>query len=70
MLPYSADHLAGGGRLHQGTRHMLGLFTGRPGARTWRRILSEGAHRPEADASLVLEAMSHVRPLAPAQQAV
>ena len=44
--------------------------TGRPGARTWRRILSEGAHRPEADASLVLEAMSHVPPLAPAQQAV
>ena len=37
-----------GGRLHQITRHMLGLFTGRPGARGWRRILSEGASRDGA----------------------
>jgi len=29
--------------LHTVTRHMLGLFTGRPGARGWRRVLSEGA---------------------------
>ena len=70
MIPYIDAHLDKGGKLAQVTRHMLGLFTGRPGARTWRRILSEGAHRPEADASLVLEAMSHVPPLAPAQQAV
>lgn len=32
-------HLATGGRLHQATRHMLGLFHGRPGARGWRRQL-------------------------------
>ncbi len=38
-------HLASGGRLHQATRHMLGLFHGRPGARGWRRQLSEGAPR-------------------------
>lgn len=38
-------HLAGGGRLHQITRHMLGLFHGRPGARGWRRQLSEGASK-------------------------
>ncbi|MDF3854907.1 tRNA dihydrouridine(20/20a) synthase DusA [Paracoccus sp. P2] len=38
-------HLASGGRLHQATRHMLGLFHGRPGARGWRRQLSEGASR-------------------------
>lgn len=48
MRPYIADHLASGGRLHQITRHMLGLFTGRPGARGWRRVLSEGASRPGA----------------------
>jgi len=29
--------------MHAMTRHMLGLFHGRPGARTWRRLLSEGA---------------------------
>jgi len=39
--PYIADHLAAGGRLHQITRHMLGLFAGQPGARAWRRVLSE-----------------------------
>ena len=45
MRPYIEHHLQGGGRLHQITRHMLGLFHGRQGARHWRRILSEGANR-------------------------
>lgn len=36
-----ARHLERGGRMHQITRHMLGLFHGRPGARAWRRMLSE-----------------------------
>jgi tRNA-dihydrouridine synthase A len=48
MRPYIADHLAAGGRLHQITRHMLGLFHGVPGARAWRRVLSEGASRDGA----------------------
>jgi tRNA-dihydrouridine synthase A len=61
MLPYIADHLANGGRLHQITRHMLGLFTGRPGARGWRRVLSEGASRPGAGTDLVLEALAQVQ---------
>ena len=38
-----ARHLKAGGRMHQITRHMLGLFHGRPGARAWKRILSERA---------------------------
>ncbi|MBW7921502.1 MAG: tRNA dihydrouridine(20/20a) synthase DusA [Rubellimicrobium sp.] len=41
MEPVIAAHLAQGGRLHQFTRHMLGLFAGESGARAWRRILSE-----------------------------
>ncbi|WP_246098658.1 tRNA dihydrouridine(20/20a) synthase DusA [Paracoccus laeviglucosivorans] len=45
MRPLIDAHLASGGRLHQFTRHMLGLFHGRPGARGWRRLLSEGASR-------------------------
>ncbi|WP_299910492.1 tRNA dihydrouridine(20/20a) synthase DusA [uncultured Paracoccus sp.] len=45
MRPLLLDHLAAGGRLHQMTRHMLGLFHGRSGARNWRRVLSEGASR-------------------------
>ena len=43
MKPYIARHLAQGGRLHAVTRHMSGLFAGQPGARGWRRVLSEGA---------------------------
>ncbi|CAN0602734.1 unnamed protein product, partial [Ectocarpus sp. 12 AP-2014] len=40
MLPYIETQLSEGLRLNAITRHMLGLFTGRPGARIWRRILS------------------------------
>jgi tRNA-dihydrouridine synthase A len=43
MRPYIARHLQQGGRLHQITRHMLGLFAGQPGARGWRRTLYEQA---------------------------
>jgi len=60
MLPYIDRHLAGGGRLHEVTRHMMGLFAGRPGARAWRRTLSEGATKPGAGPELLLEALSQV----------
>ena len=60
MLPYIEAHLASGGRLGQITRHMLGLFAGRPGARQWRRILSEGAHKPGAGPELVESALAEV----------
>lgn len=58
MLPYIDRHLSGGGRLHQITRHMLGLFHGQPGARGWRRVLSEGASRPGAGVALVEQALA------------
>jgi len=61
MLPYIETHLSGGGRLHQVTRHMLGLFAGRPGARQWRRILSEGAHRDCAGPDLVEQALASIQ---------
>ncbi|EDM72058.1 tRNA-dihydrouridine synthase A [Roseobacter sp. AzwK-3b] len=67
MLPYIEAHLAQGGRLHQITRHMLGLFAGRPGARAWRRILSEGATRPDAGPDLVLDALAEVSQSPPAE---
>ncbi len=60
MLPYIEAHVTQGGKLSQVTRHMLGLFSGRPGARRWRRILSEGAHMPNAGPELVEAALSHV----------
>jgi tRNA-dihydrouridine synthase A len=47
-------------KLHTITRHMLQLFTGQPGSRPWKRILTEGASKPGAGVALVQEALSHV----------
>lgn len=60
MLPYIEKHLIQGGRLNQITRHMIGLFAGLPGARQWRRILSEGAHLDRAGPELVQQALNAV----------
>jgi tRNA-dihydrouridine synthase A len=60
MRPYIAAHLEEGGRLHQITRHMLGLFTGRPGARGWRRVLSAGANRADAGLHTIDAALAEV----------
>lgn len=60
MYPYIETHLAAGGRLNQVTRHMLGLFAGQPGARHWRRTLSENAHRPGAGIGVLQAALETV----------
>ncbi|WP_411352700.1 tRNA dihydrouridine(20/20a) synthase DusA [Leisingera aquaemixtae] len=60
MLPYIEARLSEGARLNQITRHMLGLFAGKPGARQWRRMLSEGACRAGAGPELVQEALAQV----------
>ncbi len=60
MLPYIDAHLSAGGRLHQVTRHMLGLFQGRPGARNWRRYLSEHAHAEGAGVEVVEAALGQI----------
>ena len=53
-----------GAKLAQITRHMLGAFAGRPGARRWRRVLSEDAHRPGAGVALVERALAEIVPMA------
>ncbi|VAW43893.1 tRNA-dihydrouridine(20/20a) synthase [hydrothermal vent metagenome] len=53
MYPYIETHLIGGGKLNQVTRHMLGLFHGLPGARMWRRYLSENAFKEGAGLDVV-----------------
>jgi tRNA-dihydrouridine synthase A len=70
MLPYIDAHIAGGGRLNQITRHMMGLFAGRPGARVWRRMLSENASGPQADRQVLIDALDAMQTLAEAQKAV
>lgn len=62
MLPYIENYIANGGRLHSVTRHMLGLFSGRPGARVWRRRLSEGAHLKDAGIEVLRDALEAVQP--------
>ena len=57
-LPYMERQLAAGVPLHHMTRHMLGLFHGRPGARQWRRHLSENAHRAGAGTEVVRTALA------------
>ncbi|MDF0597482.1 tRNA dihydrouridine(20/20a) synthase DusA [Psychromarinibacter halotolerans] len=60
MKPYIEAHLGEGGKLAQVTRHMLGLFAGRPGARGWRRVLSENAHRSGAGLEVLDAALAQV----------
>ncbi len=62
MLPYIENHLQQGGRLNQITRHMLGLFAGRPGARGWKRLLSQKAHETGAGPEVVLAALAQIQP--------
>ncbi len=60
MIPYAEAHLSAGGRLHQITRHMMGLFAGQPGARAWRRTLSEEGVRDDADTRVIEAALAMV----------
>jgi tRNA-dihydrouridine synthase A len=60
MLGYVEDQVAAGEPLGRVTRHLLTLFAGCPGARLWRRRLSEGAHRPGAGAELVRLALEAI----------
>jgi tRNA-dihydrouridine synthase A len=58
MRPYVEGQLARGAQLKHITRHLLGLFHGERGGRAFRQVLSEGAHRPGADWSLVEQALA------------
>jgi len=58
LRPYVESRLAAGVALKHVTRHVLGLFHGRPGGRMFRQILSEGAHRPGADWLLLERALA------------
>ena len=67
--PYIAALLARGERLHAVTRHMLGLFNGRPGARAYRRHLSTHGMRPDADLATLRDAVALVSRAAPEARA-
>jgi len=58
LLPYIEQQLCNGIRLISVTRHILGLFHGEPGARAWRRHLSENATATDAGIHVVRDAMA------------
>jgi tRNA-dihydrouridine synthase A len=60
MIPYAEALCAAGGRLSAVTRPMIGLFHGRPGARHWRRILTEEGTRPGAGADVIRRALAAI----------
>jgi tRNA-dihydrouridine synthase A len=62
-LPYVEAKLAEGVPLHAVTRHMLGLFAGRAGSRTFRRILSEDGVRDDAGIAVLKNALAYVMKL-------
>jgi tRNA-dihydrouridine synthase A len=57
MEAYAQREIAAGGRLSAITRHMLGLYSGQPGARDYRRTLSEGARAADATPALLRQAI-------------
>jgi tRNA-dihydrouridine synthase A len=61
LLPYVERELQGGTPLKAITRHILGLFQGLPGARAWRRELSEAARRKGAGPEVILGALARIR---------
>ena len=56
MARYASREIARGERLSAITRHMLGLYSGEPGAREYRRTLSEGARAADAGPDLIRQA--------------
>ena len=61
MIPYIDREIAAGARLNSIVRHMLGLFTGVPGARAFRRHLATAAVKPGAGTEVLREALALVR---------
>ncbi|MGZ8363979.1 MAG: tRNA dihydrouridine(20/20a) synthase DusA [Caulobacteraceae bacterium] len=59
-LPYVEAQLCLGVRLSHMTRHMLGLFHGQAGARTWRRVMTVDATKPGAGPEVIERALEAV----------
>ena len=65
FIPYVERELAEGTHLHAMTRHILGLYQGQPGARAFRRHISENAPRSDAGIEVLREALACVERDAP-----
>ena len=56
LMPFVQSEYAKGAPINRATRHILGLFQGQPGAKAWRRHISEHAHHQGAVPELIIEA--------------
>jgi tRNA-dihydrouridine synthase A len=63
-IDYIGERMNDGAPLNAMTKHMMGLFHGRPGARAFRRHLSENATRPGANVQTLRDALAHLDPAA------
>lgn len=61
MIPYIEKNLKEGIKLHQITRHMLGLYHGEYGARSFRRTLSMHANKPGAGLDVYMAALNSLK---------
>ena len=61
LIPYIQEQLKTEARLNSVSRHILGLYHGEPGARGWRRYISENVSRLGADDLVILEALAYTR---------
>lgn len=69
LIPYIEREVAAGARLHDITKHLLGAFRGKPGARLYRRHLSTEGVKPGANAWVLREALAFLTSEIPAQSA-
>ena len=60
LYPYIEKHLSSGGRLNHISRHIIGLFQAMPGAKLWRRHISENAHLENAGTEVLEAALALV----------
>lgn len=60
LLPYIGAHISHGGRLNNVTRHILGLYHGRPHGRFFRRHLAQHGCKSDVDENVLREALSLV----------
>jgi tRNA-dihydrouridine synthase A len=60
LIPYVEKELSQGTPINRISRHILGLFQARPGARKWRRMISEESHKKESGSELLLRAAAQV----------
>ncbi|MFK8068150.1 MAG: tRNA dihydrouridine(20/20a) synthase DusA [Gammaproteobacteria bacterium] len=60
LIIYMDEQIEKGVHLKHMSRHVLGLFQGEPGAKKWRRHISENAHKPNADTNVIKQAFAEM----------